>query len=206
MYFYVVIGNNNEIKETLNLPRKPRPDEIKMVDGKPSLRPLVDSDLPRTDVSEIYKVSEPTMVVENSRVVRKYKTELRENFREILKKRVSSEAQTALSKVLAGPEFEGTGIVIKMMMDEEAEELLSTADDAARTKDRFPLVFAGVGIHGDSVEEVAKKYREDFASLKERIAEIQSQKMITLNMIDSAPGPDAVMRAFDSRSPLFKQK
>lgn len=203
MYFYVEIGNNEDVKGIINLSERPSPSDIKNVDGRPALRPLVDEEPPNPEAAELYMITGSTMVVESTRVVRKYKTVLKENYKDILKNRVISEAHTARGRVLTSPELEGSGLILKMMMNDEAKELLLTAE-ADRIKERFPLVFAGVGSIGSSVEEVANKYREDFSFIKAKIALIEGEKLRTLRMIDSAQTPDSAMRFFDSRSSVLR--
>ena len=206
MYFYVEIGNNEEVRSTMNLARQPRPDEIKiMPNGLRALRPLVTDELPNPDIANLYEVSDPKLVVEAERVVRKFTMKLRPNWKQVLKDRVIGIAHAARTSVVSSNELSGTGLQVKMMMDEEAEEFdLSPAEE--RTPERFPLVYCAVGTLEETAEKVSARYRKDFQEIRTQFALVEGEKFRLLARIDAAETPDAAVRAFDSRIELFKNR
>ena len=205
MYSYAEIGNNNEIKTILNLPRRPRPDEIKKLkDGNPAMRPVVTGDYPSSDMVQLYEVYDPTFVVEPTQVVRNFKYKIRENYKSIIRGHVISVTHSARANALSSNELGGISLQVKMIMDEEAEEFLNSKEED-KDPERFPFVYACVGTLAETAEEVAVIFRKEFNEIKQTLATIEGEKHRLLKAIDRAETPDAVMRAFDTRSELFKR-
>jgi len=203
MYSYAEIGSNDEIKAILNLPRRPRPEEIKMIDGKPALRPIETGNYPASNMTTLYVISDGTLTVEPTRVVRNFKITLKDNYKDLIKDRIIAIATSARFNMASGNELSGTGLQVKMMMDEEAEELLLTPEDD-RTPEKFPFIFSVIGSIANDPEEVANHFRKEFAEIKKQFAMIEGEKYRLLKAVERAETPDAAMRAFDSRMELFK--
>lgn len=204
MYFYVAIGNDEEPREILNLQRRPRPEEIKHVDGKPALRPLIVEDMPAHEMADIYELKEQELIVEPTRVVRRFKSILRENYKQLLKDRLQTAAHSARGKLLSTYELSGTGLQVKMMMDEEAEEFLKAPQEDREPLSKFPFISAGLGTISTDPVAVAKHYRDSFMALKEMIAGIERERLRVSKLIDDAATPDAAVRAFDKRGEALR--
>lgn len=199
---YAELNRDDRIVGTMALTRRPDDSEIKKIDGKPLLRPIEDGDRPHVD-ENLYSIEGPTMTVEPTRVVRSYRAVLRADYKQRMTTSINLLAQSARNKISADSEMTGTGLIVKLMKDEEAQEFLSLAD--APDEASFPMIYAGVGLAAETPFLVAAAYRAEMLEIKRRIAGIERSKLLALASLEKAATPEAAAAAFDGRDAVLKQ-